>query len=617
MPRTTLSTLRTWLTSSTVRRRPVKLRVVNLEDRTVPDASASFASGVLTVLGDVGVVDDDLSVELVAGKVKVFKNATTTHDPVSIANEPAKGIAQKALTKIIVNADDGNDTVLISAAIKKPAELHGGNGNDNLTGGSGDDTINGDDGVDSLTGGKGNDLLNGGNGDGVLQGDVLTGGDGNDGITGGPQDDEIFGGAGNDTVNAGGGDDQIRGDDPAAKKGGLDTINGEGGDDIIAGGKGHDILNGGDGSDTVEAGDGNDTVTGGGDFDLAFAGPDDPGAGAADADLLYGGTGNDSIVGGWGNDLLFGEAGNDMLKGGVGQDVSNGGAGQDTFVGHGVTGSNSGAADAEGNFDTYKDDFDLTKPVLGKSASVKGVAPTELQIQPVLAAFAAVANNQTNFNIGSRLRYLGGGDYLVKLGPSDEINPDPLSPNPFGWVPVRFDGTWTDNDPRPSAQERLPRARDSREFWTVLLHRAVTQNFNASYDPLAYYTQGNYDSLDARLTKPESVIEELTGAAADTFTLPAGFNANEIKANLALAKWLTVIAKAGAGLGIQANQTYAVVKVKTSAAGSFITLYNPSGFDKGTTALGTIDVGKAADDGFITISENDFLANFVTGYVNG
>jgi Ca2+-binding RTX toxin-like protein len=602
------------------RNQALRLHLTRLENRTVPDATASFAAGVLTVTGDAGVVDDDLSVELVAGKIKVFKNATTAHDALPIANEPAKGLRQTALTQIIVNAGDGNDTVFISAAIKKPAELHGGSGNDNLTGGSGNDLIFGDDGVDSLNGGKGNDTITGGNGDGVLQGDVIIGGDGNDSLTGGPQDDEIYGGAGDDTINAGDGDDHIRGDDPAAKKGGNDVINGEGGDDIIAAGKGNDLVNGGDGNDTVEAGDGNDTVTGGADFDLAFTGPDDLGAGAADADVIYGGAGNDSLVGGWGNDLLYGEAGNDTLTGGVGQDVLSGGLGQDKLIGHGVTGGNSGSPTDEGNFDTYKDEFDLTKPVLGKAASVKDIAPTELAIQPVLAGFAAVANNQTNFNIASRIRYLGDGDYLVKLGKSDEINPDPSSPNPFGWVPVHFDGTWTDNDPRPSAQERLPKARDSREFWPILLDRAIATSFNASYDPLSYYTQTDYENLDVRLTQPEAVVEELTGAGSTTFALspspPAGFTVNDIKSDVAFGKWVTVTASGSPGLGLQADQAYAVVAVKTGKKGNFITLYNPSGFDKGTSPLGTIDVGKAADDGFITLSETDFFANFVTGYVN-
>jgi Ca2+-binding RTX toxin-like protein len=598
----------------------VRLRVTLIEDRTVPDATASFAAGVLTVTGDAGVVNDDLSVELVAGRVKVFKNATTSHDALPIANEPAKGLRQKALTKIVVDAGDGNDTVFISAAIKKRAELHGGNGNDNLTGGSGNDLIFGDDGVDSLNGGKGNDTISGGNGDGFLQGDVIIGGDGNDSLTGGPQDDEIFGGAGNDTIHGGAGDDHLRGDDPAAKKGGNDVIFGEDGDDIITGGKGNDSLDGGNGNDTIEGGDGNDTIVGGADFDLNFTGPDEMGAGAADADVIYGGAGNDSLVGGWGNDQLHGEAGNDTLKGGVGQDLLSGGLGQDTFIGDGVTGGNSGSPTDEGNFDTYKDEFDLTKPILGKSASVKDIAPTELAIQPVLAGLAAVANNQTNFNIAGRIRYLGDGDYLVKLGKSDEINPDPSSPNPFGWVPVHFDGTWTDNDPRPSAQERFPNARDSREFWPILFDRAIATSFNASYDPLSYYTQADYENLDARLTHPEAVVEEVTGAGSTIFALspspPAGFTVNDIKTDLALGKWLTVTASGSPGLGLQADQAYAITNVKTGKKGNFITLYNPSGFDKGTSPLGTIDIGKPADDGFITLSESDFFANFVTGNVN-
>ncbi len=621
MPPASSAILRSWLTTVRGRRtRSPRLAIDRLEDRTVPDATAVYDPGtkILTITGDVGVVDDELSVELVRGKIAVFQNATTTHDPLPIANAPAKGISQGKLSQIVVDAGDGNDTVIIAAKIKKPAELHGSNGDDNLTGGSGNDSIFGGDGVDSLIGGKGNDSIVGGNGDGVLAGDVIDGGDGNDSLTGGPQNDQIFGGAGDDSIVGGDGDDELRGDDAGAKRGGKDTIDGGAGDDSIIGGKGNDSLTGGDGNDVIEGGDGNDTIVGGADFDLAFAGPDDAGAGDADVDSLYGGNGNDSMVGGWGNDVMFGEAGNDFLEGGVGQDLLSGGLGQDVFVGHGVSGGNSGQATDAGNFDTYKDEFDLTKPVHGRSASVKSIAPTELGIQAALAAFAAVANNQARFNIASHIRYLGSGDYLVKLGSTDPV--DPGSPDPFGWTPVHFDGTWTDNDPRPSAQERFPRARDAREFWTILLDRAVTENFNGSYDPFIFYDQASYEALNAGLMDSSAIIEAMTGSTADTFALspspPAGFQINDIKNSLAVGSWITAVASGTAGLGLQPNQAYAVTKVKTSSRGNFITLYNPSGFDKGTTPLGTLDVGRAKDDGYITLSAADFFANFAVGNVN-
>lgn len=624
MLRTQIVILRSWLQSlGTLTRRSPRLRLTTLEDRTVPDATALYdpTSKILTITGDAVAVDDDLAIELVHRKVQVFQNAGTTHDLLTIAGAPAQGLKPSALSRIVVNAGDGNDTVFVTATIRIPTELHGGTGDDALTGGRGDDQIFGDDGVDTLDGGAGNDVINGGNGDGVLAGDVIIGGDGNDSVTGGPQNDAIFGGPGDDTVNAGAGDDQIRGDDPAAKKGGNDVIDGEAGDDVLIGGKGNDLLNGGNGNDTAEGGDGSDTITGGGDLDVTFTGPDDANAGAADADLLYGGNDNDSIVGGWGNDLIFGESGNDILKGGVGQDVLSGGLGQDVFIGHGVTGGNSGTDTDEGNFDTYKDEFDLTRPVFGKSASVKSVAPTELGIQAALAGFAAIANNQVNFNIGSRIRYLGSGDYLVKFGSSDESNPDPANPNPFEWVPVHFDGTWTDNDPRPNALERFPKAKDSREFWTILLHRAVVETFTGNYDPFAYYDQASYEALDSRLTNPSAIVEELTGSTASNFALssnpPAGYTLADIKNNLALGSWLTATVKAAPALaGLAAGQAYAITKVTTTRAGNFITLYNPSGFDKGTTNLGTLDVGKPADDGYITLSEADFFANFEIGYLN-
>jgi hypothetical protein len=628
MLRNPFATLRSWLKFEKRKRSPRRrvLRLHALESRLVPDATAVFAGGVLTVTGDSGAVDDDLSVELLAGKVTVFRDAT---DPglktaIPIGGAPIGGLTVKSLAAtggIVVNAGDGNDTVFISSTIAKQAVLNGGLGDDNLTGGAGNDMILGGDGVDSLTGGRGNDTITGGAGDGIA-GDVLIGNEGDDSLTGGADIDDIFGGDGKDFIDGAGGDDRLRGDDPLGRRPGNDTILGGEGDDIIVAGKGDDSLNGGDGNDVIEAGDGKDTVTGGADSDPAFAGPDDPGAGEADADSLYGGLGNDLITGGWGNDEIYGEAGNDVLVGGVGQDSISGGLGQDRFTGHGATGGNTGAPELEGNFDTYRDEFDLTRPIHRK-AEPKDVAPTELGIEAALAGLAAVANKQSSFSIASRIRYLGTGEYLVKLGPDEETNPDPGSPNAFGWLKVEFDGTWTDNDPMPSAQERFPRARDSREFWTILLHRAVTQSFNNTYDPLTHYEQAEYEGLDSRLTDPGSFIEGLTGASPTSFSLsptpPDGFTFADIKENLSLGFWLCAEASATATLdGIEDGQAYAITRVATIKGVNYITLYNPSGFDRGSDPLGAAldQTGKAINDGFITISAADFFANFVNGHVN-
>ena len=49
----------------------------------------------------------------------------------------------------------------------------------------------------------------------------------------------------------------------------------------------------------------------------------------------------------------------------------------------------------------------------------------------------------------------------------------------------------------------------------------------------------------------------------------------------------------------------------------YITLYNPSGRDRGATAgLPLDEKGIPKDDGFITIAASEFFDNFVTGYKN-
>jgi hypothetical protein len=239
-----------------------------------------------------------------------------------------------------------------------------------------------------------------------------------------------------------------------------------------------------------------------------------------------------------------------------------------------------------------------------------------LGIQAALAGIAAVANNQKSLSIASRIRYLGSGEYLVKVGPDTDINPDQSSTNPFGWVPVHFDGSWTDNDPRPSALERSPNAKDAREFWTVLLHRAVTQSFNGSYDPFTHYTQGAYEALDTRLTNAADFIEGFTGAAPTAFALPGGLTFADLMSNLALGFWFSAKAGATPVAGVVANQFYAITKAFSAGGVDYVTLYNPSGFDRGTDPAGLpLDAkGTVANDGFITLLASDFFASFATAY---
>lgn len=114
--------------------------------------------------------------------------------------------------------EDGDDTIFAGSGNN---ELMGGAGNDVLHGGAGDDHLWGEDGDDILYAGSGNNYLDGGAGN-----DILYGGDG---------DDILFGGDGNDILYA---------------VAGNNVLDGGEGDDILYGGKGNDVLMGGGGNDT-------------------------------------------------------------------------------------------------------------------------------------------------------------------------------------------------------------------------------------------------------------------------------------------------------------------------------------------------------------------------------
>jgi ELWxxDGT repeat protein len=100
--------------------------------------------------------------------------------------------------RIVVFGFSGNDTIIVDPRINKPAELHGGVGNDTILGGSAGDRISGDAGNDFLFGQAGNDVLIGGAGNDQLFGgrgrDLLIGGAGRDLLSGEADDDILIGG---------------------------------------------------------------------------------------------------------------------------------------------------------------------------------------------------------------------------------------------------------------------------------------------------------------------------------------------------------------------------------------------------------------------------------------
>lgn len=90
-----------------------------------------------------------------------------------------------------VNADGGDDSVVVSREVLIPTTLRGGPGGDRLVGGSGPDRLIGGAGGDVLVGRGGDDSLFGGPGN-----DRLLGGTGNDLLRGGPGQDVVVGNGG-------------------------------------------------------------------------------------------------------------------------------------------------------------------------------------------------------------------------------------------------------------------------------------------------------------------------------------------------------------------------------------------------------------------------------------
>jgi Ca2+-binding RTX toxin-like protein len=270
--------------------------------------TATFSSGVLTVLGDANnntivVSRDAVGKIVVNGGAVVVVGGTPT-----VANT----------SSIRVFGQTGNDVITINEATGAlPASVQfGGSGNDALTGASGADQLFGQAGSDTLRGKGGNDLL--------------------------------FAGSENDTLSGGDADDQVFG------QGGDDRMIWNPGDDT-------DLNEGGDGADTVEVNGGNGaerfTATANGArvrFDRATPAPFSIDIGTAEKLVLDanggddtfsatgnlaaligitadGGAGNDRLLGSNGADILLGGDGNDLVDANQGNDTALLGAGDDTF----------------------------------------------------------------------------------------------------------------------------------------------------------------------------------------------------------------------------------------------------------------------------------------------
>ncbi len=96
-------------------------------------------------------------------------------------------VTSSQVSRIMINAGDGDDTVTVTSRVLLDTLMEGGNGNDILNGGAGRDTIYGGAGKDRLYGNAGADFLYGEDGD-----DMLDGGKNNDFLSGGLGVDTLY-----------------------------------------------------------------------------------------------------------------------------------------------------------------------------------------------------------------------------------------------------------------------------------------------------------------------------------------------------------------------------------------------------------------------------------------
>lgn len=373
-----------------------------------PPPFDSLEAGVLhlsgTTAADVITVTSSGS-DLVASRESSAGNASATYD-------------LSAVTAIVVEALEGDDSVVISVAV--PSTLNGGDGADTLVGGGGNDVLNGNAGDDTLIGGAGSDALSGGGGIDTADYSGRTAplslslnGKADDGEDGEGDDvandiERLLGGAGDDSITLDGTGAASRtvlgnaGNDTIVGGAGSDLLDGGDGNDSITGGEGDDTLLGGAGADTLFAGLGNDQISGGdaddavdvADFSAATSGVrvdlfdesnnvsgsvggsvagvsvvrgsafDDTLIGSAAPETLIGGEGDDLLIAGGSGDRLVGDGGDDTLASGGGTDTLTGGAGTDTATYAGRTEAltllpgGGAVSGAEGEGDTIEADIE-------------------------------------------------------------------------------------------------------------------------------------------------------------------------------------------------------------------------------------------------------------------
>src|SRR3954462_4608157 len=138
------------MSRSSRRRRLALPQLEELTPRITPALTAIYASGTLTITGD---LDPDTAVLSADAVGNILLNGAIIPTGPTLGNTLA----------ILMQGGDGNDILDVSA-------LPGANRTQVLDGEGGDDSLVGGQGADSLTGGAGNDTLRGGQGDDILVG---------------------------------------------------------------------------------------------------------------------------------------------------------------------------------------------------------------------------------------------------------------------------------------------------------------------------------------------------------------------------------------------------------------------------------------------------------------
>ncbi|MFN0077230.1 MAG: DUF4347 domain-containing protein, partial [Prosthecobacter sp.] len=328
--------------------------------------------------------------------------------------------------EIIMNGDDGNETLYVHDGVVSPLTINGGGGDDEFYIDGGSTNV-----ANIINGGGGNDYVNIGATNGniryVISGgsgiNTLTGGIGNDTIYAGPDVDYITGNLGADTIYTGTGKAYILGDlgvirvaqgssfpavinsgqqlprapgDPDDtfdfnyNSGAADTIYAKTGTNYIFGGAGNDRIYGG-GTNHVVGDNGYMQFDAQGKVTKiaaeGTAGGDDyiDSAGASTVNVMLGGSGADTILGGSASDVALGDNGfatfyssgklsgitsvagadfNDILNLGDGINVAFGGSGNDN-IGGGKDQDIFGGDNGSASFDTNGTLISFTDPGTG------------------------------------------------------------------------------------------------------------------------------------------------------------------------------------------------------------------------------------------------------------